>query len=189
MPRSLRTGDADPTVNVLISAAGRRGALVRLWQADLRSLDPDGRVVAVDASRLSAAARLADAAEVVPYTDDPAFLPALLDVCKRHDIGLIVPTHDGEGPAYVRHREAIEAAGIVLSLPGDEAIAVALDKLRTARLAARARRPDGRHRAAAGRARRSRRLAPPVGGEAGTWQLRRRRVPRPHRGRPAMAGP
>jgi carbamoyl-phosphate synthase large subunit len=118
-------------VNVLISAAGRRGALVRLWQADLRSVDPDGRVVAVDASRLSAAARLADAAEVVPYTDDPAFLPALLDVCKRHDIGLIVPTHDGEGPAYVRHREALEAAGVVLSLPGDEAISVALDKVRT----------------------------------------------------------
>jgi carbamoyl-phosphate synthase large subunit len=105
--------------------------LVRLWQTDLRSLVPGGRVVAVDATRLSAAAHLADAAEVVPYTDDPAFLPALLDVCKRHHIGLIVPTHDGEGPNYARHREELHAAGVVVSLPGEEAVAVALDKVRT----------------------------------------------------------
>ena len=176
-------------MNVLISAAGRRGALVRLWQADLRSVDPDGRVVAVDASRLSAAARLADAAEVVPYTDDPDFLPALLDVCKRHDIGLIVPTHDGEGPAYVRHREALEAAGVVLSLPGDEAVSVALDKVRTDEWLRAHDIPTVATAPAAGRARRPRRLAAPARREAGTWQLRRGRVRRPHRGRPPLAGP
>ena len=118
-------------MNVLISSAGRRGALVRLWQHDLRELDPTGRVVTADASPLSAAAQLADAHELVPRADSDDFLPVLLDVCARHDIGLIVLTIDAEAPAYVRHREAIEAAGVTLSMPGSAAVEIGLDKLRT----------------------------------------------------------
>lgn len=118
-------------MNVLVSSAGRRGALVRIWQRDLRALVPEGRVIAVDVSPYSAAAQLADAAELVPRCTSDEFMGAVLDVCHRHEVGLIVPTIDTELPAYAAAADELAAAGVTVSVPSPEAVRVGADKAHT----------------------------------------------------------
>lgn len=90
-------------------------------------------MVGVDCSPLTAAGHLADAWELVPRCTDEAFLPAIRDVCARHDIGLIVPTIDTELPVYAAAAEALRADGIVVSIPGPDAVTIGGDKVETHR--------------------------------------------------------
>ena len=117
-------------MNVVISSAGRRGALVRLWQEDLRALVRDGDVIAADASRLSAAARIADHAELVPGCTHPDFIDAMIELCVRRRAGLIVPTIDTELITFAANRDTFAAAGIVVSVSGGHAVEMAIDKIR-----------------------------------------------------------
>lgn len=104
---------------------------MRIWQHDLRALVPDGLVVAVDVSAYSAAARLADAAELVPRCTSEAFIPAVLEVCRRYDVGLVVPTIDTELPAYAAAAAELAVAGVTVSVPSPDAVRVGSDKTRT----------------------------------------------------------
>ena len=62
------------SLNILISSAGRRVALVKAFRKALRSLSMTGRVVAIDISRTAPALYAADSAYVVPRVDDEGFL-------------------------------------------------------------------------------------------------------------------
>lgn len=118
-------------MNVLISSAGRRGKLVQLIQTDLADVYPFGKVIAIDHSRLSAAAHLASTYELVPPCSDPGFIGAVLDVCLRNGVGLIVPTIDTELPVYAQHRDVFRAKGIVVSVPATAVVTIGADKIAT----------------------------------------------------------
>ena len=118
-------------MNVLISSAGRRGKLVQLVQADLVEVYPTGKVLAIDRSRLSAAARIAASYELVPSCTDPEFIESVLDVCHRNEIGLIIPTIDTELPIYAQHRDVFRDDGITVSVPTPPVISIGADKMAT----------------------------------------------------------
>jgi carbamoyl-phosphate synthase large subunit len=99
----------------------------------MRELGLSGRVFAVDCSRTAPAFHLADAAWKVPPCASPDFVPAMLELCAREQIGLIVPTIDTELPAYARHRADFAAIGTTAAVSGPEAVAIAADKLSTHR--------------------------------------------------------
>lgn len=120
-------------MNVLISSAGRRGKLVQLVQADLAEVYPTGKVVAIDCSRLSAAAHLASTYELVPPCTDPEFIDAVLDVCLRNEIGLIIPTIDTELLVYAEHRDVLSAKGIAVSVSAPAVVAIGANKMTTFR--------------------------------------------------------
>ncbi|HYG67833.1 MAG TPA: ATP-grasp domain-containing protein [Anaeromyxobacteraceae bacterium] len=124
--------------NVLVSSAGRRHALLDLFRRALRALGLEGDVMAVDATPLSAAFQSADRAFVVPRTSHPEFVPAVLELCRRHDVRLVVPTIDPELPLYAEHRDAFARVGATVAVSSPEVIAIANDKGLTHRwLAAR----------------------------------------------------
>lgn len=119
----------DASVNVLVSSAGRRGALVRLIR---QAVEPQGgQVFAVDAGPWSSACRLAADWEQVPRCSDAGFLESVLAVCRRHDVSLIVPTIDPELAVYAAHREAFREAGVAVAVSGPETVAISGDKLAT----------------------------------------------------------
>ena len=62
-------------------------------------------MTATDASSLSAAGHLADHFEVVPRLYSDSFFDAVLDVAKRHDVDVLIPTIDPEIAVYALHRE------------------------------------------------------------------------------------
>jgi carbamoyl-phosphate synthase large subunit len=122
-----------PQPGVLISSAGRRGALVQLFQTTLSSMFGGGMVVAADMSPLSAAGALADRFEIVPACDADEFIPHMIKLCTAHNIGLLIPTHDAELGVYARNRDAFAAIGTTVMISAPETITIGSDKLRTYR--------------------------------------------------------
>jgi carbamoyl-phosphate synthase large subunit len=93
---------------------------------------------------LSTACRAADAVISVPACDSPGYVDALLEICAREKVGLLVPTIDPElGPLS----EAIDAFAklgtrVVVSCP--DAVRIARDKLETAKVLAKGGVPTPR---------------------------------------------
>lgn len=120
-------------MNILITSAGRRQALLESLRGDARRLRHPLRVLAADlAPELSAACASADAAFAVPPCSERRYVDALLAICQRERIQMIIPTIDGELQALADSAAAFAKAGSlpVVSLP--DAVQVARDKARTA---------------------------------------------------------
>jgi carbamoyl-phosphate synthase large subunit len=117
--------------NILVSSAGRRVELQNIWRHTLRALDLQGEVMAVDMSPMSAAYQSADRAFVVPACRDEAFIPAILDICERNRIKLIVPTIDTELPYYANARRLFDAIGTTVAVSSPAVVAIASDKAQT----------------------------------------------------------
>ncbi len=116
---------------ILVTSAGRRGALVELLRRSLAEAGTPGRVLAADASQLSAAYHLADAGFLVPPHADPGYVDTLLELCAREDVRLVIPTHDGELPLLAAARDRFTAAGVTVSVSAPETVAIGRDKAQT----------------------------------------------------------
>ena len=118
-------------MNICLSSAGRRVALMDCFRHTLKKLGLEGRLLAVDCSLLSSAFHLADAAWQVPRCTEPEFIPTMLHLCEREDISLIIPTIDTELPAYANARDEFQALGVTVAVSAPAVIEIAADKQRT----------------------------------------------------------
>lgn len=121
------------TVNVLLSAAGRRVSLLRSFRRALTELAVDGRVLAADVSPLSSALHEADQGFLVPPCDDPTFVPEMLRICREHAVRLLIPTIDPELGIYARHRDRFAEVGTLVAVSSPEVVAIGADKAATYR--------------------------------------------------------
>ncbi len=121
---------------VLISSAGRRGALVGLFK---KAGGDAGRVIVHGCDMqpdLSAGCLLADHAHQVPRSTDPAFIDRVEEIVRQHGIRLIVPTIDTELPAYAAAADRLAQAGAYVHVSPPGVIAAVRDKLATMRVLA-----------------------------------------------------
>lgn len=105
---------------IMLSAAGRRVALLDIIQRTLSQMQLPAKVLATDISRASAAYHRADFSRIVPNYSDSHCLEELLAVCREYHVRLIVPTIDPDLPFFAEHRNAFEQIGariMVSSLP------------------------------------------------------------------------
>ena len=123
-------------MNVLVSCAGRRAYLVEWFRGVVAP--GGGRVVAVNSVADSTALAAADAAYVSPPLDDTGYVDFLLDVCRREEIGLVVPVFDLELPVLAAAVDRFRAGGVVVAVSSSEVIGACQDKLATADVARRA---------------------------------------------------
>lgn len=118
---------------VMLSAAGRRVALLQLLRQSIEQLGHFPRVVATDISPLGAAYQLADERRIVPRYSDNGCLEALLSICRECRIRLIIPTIDPDLPFFAQHREAFERLGTRVMVSSLETIELVNDKSATHR--------------------------------------------------------
>ncbi|MFV0258212.1 MAG: ATP-grasp domain-containing protein [Acidimicrobiales bacterium] len=116
---------------VLVTSAGRRGALVELLRAGGRCAGVTVEVLAVDRSPLSAAGHLADRFELVPPVDHPDYLDCLVDLVVRHQVTAVVPTIDPELGVVAAGRSLLAAAGATAVVSSPETVAITADKHRS----------------------------------------------------------
>ncbi|HLW94918.1 MAG TPA: ATP-grasp domain-containing protein [Solirubrobacteraceae bacterium] len=116
-------------MNVLLVSAGRRVELVDLFRTASRG----GRVVAVDIDPLAPALYRADAAEAVPRVEEAGFIERLLELCGRHQIGLVAATTDRELVILAESAGRFEAQGARVAVGAAPAVRTALDKLACSR--------------------------------------------------------
>jgi len=95
-------------VNVLITAAGRSNFLLRRIR---EAMAGNGCLLTTDMNAAAPALREADRSFVVPSFDEPGYLDALLGICERHRVGLLISLLELENPLIARHRECFERVG------------------------------------------------------------------------------
>lgn len=117
--------------NIFLSAAGRRVALLNILRDAQQALGLTGKVVGTDVSAVSAAYQLAEVRHLVPRYSDPDCFRAILEVCRRCDIQVIVPTIDPDLPFYARHLKTFQEAGIQPAVSSPAVIDIGYDKVST----------------------------------------------------------
>ena len=119
-------------VNILISSAGRRGALVKCFKDTIKAMKGlRGKVVSVDASPLAAALYLSDKHYIVPRISDSNYINVLLNICKKEGIKLIIPTIDTELLILSKNKEIFEKKGIRIAISDTKVIEICSNKLKT----------------------------------------------------------
>jgi len=104
-----------------------------LFRAALADLELEGRVLAADMSPLSAAFHHADDRFLVPRCTTEEFVPAMLELCEREQVALVVPTIDTELPALAAARDRFAQAGVTVAISDPDTIAIGADKRLTHR--------------------------------------------------------
>lgn len=116
------------TASILFSSVGRRAQLIDCFRRSLRALDLDGSIIGIDSSRSAPAAYLVDRFIRVPRCDSSDFLEATLEICRKYEISLLVPTIDTELPFYASHREHFSAVGTTVAISTPETVGICVDK-------------------------------------------------------------
>ena len=117
-----------PDCNVLITSAGRRVSLVRLFQMALDKLQLNGLVYAVDLQVHAPALQVADKSKTMPQVTDASYIDQLFEFCKENQIKLVVPTIDKELSILSKARDQFESRGIQLLVCSNEVNQVFFDK-------------------------------------------------------------
>ena len=121
------------TISILFSSVGRRAQLIDCFRRSLRALDLEGRIVGIDSSRSAPAAYLVDRFIRVPRCDSPDFLETTLEICRKYDVSLLVPTIDTELLFYASHREQFSAIGTTVAVSTPETVEICVDKTQSNR--------------------------------------------------------
>lgn len=118
--------------NILILSAGRRVELVKLFVKAKKELNIDGKIVAVDLSKSAPALYFADAFELVSRIDSENYINDLIQVIKKHNIGLVIPTIDTELILLSENQEFIlKETGAKVLISSEKVIKICRDKINT----------------------------------------------------------
>jgi carbamoyl-phosphate synthase large subunit len=81
--------------NILITSAGTRVSLVRIFKTELQLLFSESKVITVDSNpEFAPACRISDGYFKVPSVSDEEYIPKLLKIAIENKVRLIIPTID-----------------------------------------------------------------------------------------------
>ena len=84
-------------INLLITSAGKRVTLTKLFQQSLKEIYPDSKVFTTDMNPgLAPAGIISDNCFKAPRVTDEKYTDFLMEICVKNNIGLIIPTIDTE---------------------------------------------------------------------------------------------
>jgi len=110
---------------------GRRVSLIDAFRTAMDKLSVKGKVIATDITSASPAFHKADVGLIMPTTGRIEYIPALLDVVKRHEVGLVVPLTDLDLRSLARQRERFSQLGCDVMIGSEPVVALCRDKART----------------------------------------------------------
>ena len=119
-------------VNILILSAGRRVELVKEFKKAAKRLNITSNIIAADISDTAPATYFADKTYIIPRIGATGYIEAIIEICNKEDIKLIVPTIDTELLSMAQNKEVIESKTGAKVLVSDlRVIEICRDKLRT----------------------------------------------------------
>jgi carbamoyl-phosphate synthase large subunit len=131
IPSIGRRGSLLKKRTVLITCAGRRVSLLKLFQSAAQTLD--GRALAADIDSLAPSLYFADGALRLPRVVASNYISILLELVERENIQLIVPTIDTELPILAKNADVFSARACLLLVSSPRLIAITSDKWLTIR--------------------------------------------------------
>lgn len=117
-------------VNILITSVSRKVWLVKAFKDALRQEGINGKVISADINNLSAGLYVSNRHYLVPPSSDQNFIPTILEICKKENIKLLIPTRDGELLLFAKNKEKFEKQGTHVIVSNPEIIEICNDKYR-----------------------------------------------------------
>lgn len=115
--------------NVLITSAGKRVVLTKIFQHTIRNLNTDGKVFTADMNpEMAPACIISDGYYIVPRCTDNAYVDRLLELCRLLNVGIIVPTIDTELLVLASNKNRFDEAGVFLAVSDLAFIKICRDK-------------------------------------------------------------
>lgn len=115
-------------MNILLTSIGRRSYLVDYFKQALKG---HGLVLGANSDVDTSAMHLVDKAFKVPFVNSKEYIPEILDICTREDVGLVVSLFDIDLPYLAAAKSKFEALGICLAISDKNIIDIANDKWQT----------------------------------------------------------
>jgi len=117
------------TLNVLITSSAKKTPLIRAIRGVCKTLDPGIKVIAGDTNKHVVSRYVADHFWEMPIAED-SNLEQIINYCHQAQIGLIVPTRDGELEFWARHKDEFAHQGINVMISSFKTIQICLDKVK-----------------------------------------------------------
>jgi len=114
-------------MNILISTVGRRNYIVEYFKA---ALDGNGKVITTNSIADSAGMYAADVSYISPPIISPAYIPFLLDICKKENISAILPLFDMDLSAIAFNKSKFVEAGVFPIISDYSVIEACFDKFK-----------------------------------------------------------
>lgn len=112
-------------MNIIITCAGRRVDLIKLFK---NALGNNGYLLACDANPNAAALQEADKGFVLPSVKHSDYSDTLIDICKQHQVCLLIPLLDLELLLLARQRARFIEVGTLPVVSSPEVIDTCFDK-------------------------------------------------------------
>jgi len=106
-------------------------ALLEAFRRAMAELDVAGRIIAVDRTSATSAFHAADVGETVPLVGRIEYVPALLKLVRRHEVGLVVPLTDLDLRCLARQRKKFADLGCTVMIGSEEDVKLCRDKARS----------------------------------------------------------
>ena len=127
------------TLNVLLTAVGRRGYLVDYFKQIVHPLG--GKVYATNTVKDCTGFMNADEAVVVPPSADSSYSGIVVELCRKWDIRLLFSLHDWDALTIAKHQEEFRAVGTLPVIGSQQLLETCLDKYATTLALAREQIP------------------------------------------------
>ncbi len=121
----------DEAFNILFTSVGRRVALIRHFQNTLKELGLNGKIVGVDVSHTAPAFHVVDKAYQICRIDDQAYIPTLVELCKKERITLLFPLIDTDLLILSESRQRFAAVGTTAVVSDPDIMQIACNKYKT----------------------------------------------------------
>ena len=116
-------------MNILFTCAGRRTYLLKYFKENMAEGD---KVVATDMQLSAPALQVADVKLQVPAVYDPEYVNITLNICKEHNIDVLLSLNDLELPILAENKARFEELGVKVIVSDPQVIDIAFDKYKTA---------------------------------------------------------
>lgn len=118
--------------NILITSAGKRVKLVRIFQKTISEMGLHAKVFTTDMKpSMAPAGVISDGCMMVPRCTESGFVETLLNICREKEIGVIIPTIDPELIVLSTNRHRFKEIGVKLMLSDTDFIQMCRDKRKT----------------------------------------------------------
>lgn len=111
-------------MNVLVLSAGSSCHLVKYFMEE----DIWGKVVATDCSKYAPAMYLSDSCYRVPPITDSQYIPKILEICQREEVGMVLPLREDELELIAECRKVFQEQGILVAVSHIEGLRICRDK-------------------------------------------------------------
>ena len=115
--------------NILITSAGRRVSLVQEFKKTALDFSEDIKVFTTDMEpRMAPACHVSDASFKVPPITEKCCIDQIVEICKKNDIGILIPTIDTCLPYLAENRQRFEEIGTHVIVSSIDFVNICCDK-------------------------------------------------------------